>query len=352
MILTYKIRHHVDFTPELEKAKKIAEFAIKNKIFSSSSVKHLGLKSMISNQILRKYGKDKKAKKVSSVNLIIPNQGIKTKGKEIFIPCLKLHLVLDKDYQKINQVELNTEYAFVSITVLENPVMQPLQWLGVDLNATGHCAVIANETTGKVLKLSKKANHIHLKYKNSRKKLQKQSRYKQVKKIKNRESRIVRDLNHKISRRIVDEAVKNRAGIVLEDLKGIRKTKKQAKSFKYSLNSWSFFQLKQFLEYKAKLLGIPVVKIDPRYTSQQCGRCGLLGERTGKKFKCSCGNVEHADVNAAFVIAKRHTGMIHLPTERDVGKGSTDTPGETTEQKASDLKIFSKYVPENVCQCV
>lgn len=325
MILTYKIKHGMDVTSELHTARKVAEFAIRNRAFSSTAVKHLGLKSIIANQILRKYGRDKKAKTVTSVNLIIPNQGIKVKGKDIYIPCLKLNLVLDKPYQKINQIELNKEYAFVSVTVPELPAIKPKQWLGVDLNATGHCAVVANETTGKVLKLGKKAQHIHTKYKNTRKQLQEQGRYKKVKKIKNRESRIVRDLNHKISRRVINEAVKNKAGIVLEDLGGIRRTKKQAKSFRYSLNSWSFFQLRNFLEYKAKLQGIPVIKIDPRYTSQQCSKCGLLGNRNGKRFECpACGHVEHADVNAAFVIAKRHTGMIRLPVEREIGKRNTD----------------------------
>jgi putative transposase len=153
---------------------------------------------------------------------------------------------------------------------------------------------------------------------------------KMVKKIKNRESRIVRDLNHKVSRKIVNFARENNAGIVLEDLKGIRETKKQAKSFKYSLHSWSFSQLDSFIEYKAKLLGILVVKIDPRYTSQQCSRCGLLGERKGKSFKCSCGHVEDADVNASFVIGLRHQGILLLPKDRVLGKGNTDIPQGAT----------------------
>jgi len=330
MILTYKIRHNIDLSTELRQARQVADFALKHRTLSTSAVKHIGLKSVISNQILRKYGRNKTIKQVHSVKLTVPNQGIRTKGKEIAIPCLKFSLTFDKPYQKINQIELSKEYAFVSITVSEKPVIEPIQWLGVDLNATGHCAVVANETTGKVLKLGKKANHVHLKYKNSRKKLQEQGRYKQVKKIKNRESRIVRDLNHKISRRIIDEAVKQNAGIVLEDLEGIRKTKKQARSFRYALNSWSFYRLRLFIEYKAKLQGIPVVKIDPRYTSQQCSRCGLLGERTGKKFKCSCGNVEHADVNAAFVIALRHQGMIHLPVVEKPSSGTLISAKEAT----------------------
>lgn len=132
--------------------------------------------------------------------------------------------------------------------------------------------------------------------------------------------------NHKISRRIVEYAKNENASIVLEDLTQIRKTKKQSRSFRYSLNSWSHYQLEKFIEYKAKLLGIPVVKIDPRYTSQQCSRCGLLGNRNGKRFSCDCGNVEDADVNASFVISLRHQGILQLPEERVFGKGSTDTP--------------------------
>jgi len=331
MILTYKIKHNSNLMLELEKARKVALFALKTGSLSSASVKHLGLKSMIANQILRKYGKNKKIKRVSSVNLTIPNQGIKAKENVLYIPCLKISLEFNKSFEKVNQIELNKEYAFVSVTVKEASEIEPKQYLGIDLNATGHCAVVANETTGKVLKLGKKANHTHLKYKNARKRFQKKAKYILVKKTKGRESRIVRDLNHKISRRIVNEAVSQNAGIVMEDLKGVRKTKKQAKSFKYSLHSWSFFQLKQFVEYKAKLLGIPVFKIDPRYTSQQCSRCGLLGNRNGKSFKCpACGHVEHADVNAAFVIAERHTGIVRLPVVRDIGKGSTDTPERAT----------------------
>lgn len=332
MILTYKIKHGRDFSAELAKAKQVAEFSLTSKSWSSATVKHIGLKSVIAAQILKKYSRIKNIKKISRVNLIIPGQAIKfnAETKQIWISCLKLRL--DASYlppfTKINQIECNKEYAFVSLSVVEKPQIEPKTWLGVDLNTTGHCCVVANPTTGKVLKLGKKAHHTHKKYKNQRKMLQKKGKQKLVKKIKNRESRIVRDLNHKMSRKVVNYAVANNAGIVLENLKGIRGTKRQAKSFKYSLHSWSFAQLRNFIEYKATMLGVPVAKIDPRYTSQQCSRCGLLGERKGKQFKCS--NSEHvevdADVNASFVIALRHTGALQLPVDRDIGKGSTDTP--------------------------
>lgn len=332
MLLTYKIKHNRDFSTELSKAKQIADFVLENGLCSSAKVKHIGLKSVISNQILRKYGRNKTIKKISNVNLIVPNQGIKNDSKTITIPCLKLSLAYQfSGFTKINQIELNNEYAFVSVTVPEKKEIQPTSWLGVDLNTTGHCLVAANPTTGKVLKLGKKAYHIHNKYKNQRKLFQKKAAYKIVKRIKNRESRIVRDLNHKISRKVVDYAVASNSGIVLEDLTDIRKTTKPKKSFKYSLHSWSFYQLRTFIEYKAKLLGIPVAKIDPAYTSQQCSRCGLLGKRTGKHFECPhCGHVDHADVNASFSIALRHQGVIQLPRERDLGKRRTDILQEAT----------------------
>lgn len=322
MILTYKLRHHRDFSNELRKAKQVAEFGIKHRTLSSKDVKQFGLKSMISNQILRKYVKNKKVKSIKSVKLTIPNQGIKVDKKncKITIPCIKL--VLDyqfPDFEKINQIEIGKEYAYVSVSIPEIETKKVENYIGVDRNTTGHIAVVANPDTGKIWKLGKKGLHIHEKYKNIRTSLQKQGKYKKVKQIKNRESRIVKDLNHKISRKIVDIAIENNSGIKLEDLTGIRENKKQRKSFRYALHSWSFYQLQMFLEYKAKLHGVKIVYIDPAYTSQSCSICGLIGNRNRKSFKCSCGHVDHADVNAAFNIGQS-------TKERDLVEGITDNP--------------------------
>src|SRR5207247_7880551 len=94
-------------------------------------------------------------------------------------------------------------------------------------------------------------------------------------------------------------------GIQLEKLVNIRQRAKTAKSFHYSLNNWSFYQLQKMIEYKAKLQGIAVTYIDPRYTSKTCSRCGHIGDRDSKNFECpSCGHGDHVDVNASFYIGK------------------------------------------------
>ena len=299
------------------------------------SVKHIGLKSIISNQILKKYSTSKTVKTVRNIKLTIPKQGIRIKEQTIYIPCLKLTLPLTipVGFTKINQIEIGTTYAYISATYPDNKEIKPKNYFGVDLNTTKHVVVAANTTTGKVLKLGKRAHHIHQKYKHIRKRLQKQGKYKKVKEIKNRESRIIRDLNHKISKKLVDECVDNQSGIVFEELKNIRQRARTSKRQRSSLHSWSYYQLQTFVEYKAKQRGIPVFYVAPQYTSQRCCRCGHIESSNRKSkslFQCnSCGRVEDADVNAGFNIASLYQlGIPRFTKDRDLVKGSTDAPRE------------------------
>jgi len=332
MILTYKIKHEKDFIEELNKARQVAQFALEHKSVSSKDVKHIGLKSVIANQILRKYSRNKTVKRINNVNLTIPNQGINVDNEQriISIPSLKLtfNYHFPNLFTKINQIEINKDFIFVSVSVPEEGQMETDKWVGVDLNTTGHVAVMANLITGKVEKLGKKAEHVHKKYKNIRRRLQKAGKYGKVKRLKRRESRIVRDINHKISHELVDTAKEEESGIKLEKLKGIRRSAKSRRTFRYSLHSWSFYQLQEMIEYKAKLLGVPVKYVNPYHTSKECSRCGCIGNRNGKSFKCpKCGHVDHADSNAAFNIAARPC-IDQSVADRDVAEGSTDTPQE------------------------
>ena len=335
MILTYKIKHNQNYTQELIKAKEIAEYAVKTNSRSSADVKHIGLKSAIANQILKKYASNRVIKRVRRVNLIVPSQGIKVNKtiQAFFIPCLKLTLpyYFKKEFSKVNQIELDKQYAYISVTIIEPELRECKSWIGVDLNTTGHCAVVAHPDTGKVLKLGKNGLYTHKKYRDIRRYFQRQSKYCKVKQTKRRESNKIKDILHKSSKRIVDFALTHNAGIKLELLTGIRQRAQTHSKFNYFLNSWSFYALTKMIEYKAKLRGITVAFIDPRYTSQTCSKCGHKGNRQAKEFKCLyCKHVAHADVNAAFNIALRQASIERLNADSDAFNGCTEHPKAAT----------------------
>ena len=74
------------------------------------------------------------------------------------------------------------------------------------------------------------------------------------------------------------------------------------------LNGWSFFQLQEFIRYKAERKGIKVIKINPYLTSQTCSKCGKIGSRSSGYFVCShCGYSLNSDLNASQNLAKHHS---------------------------------------------
>jgi putative transposase len=348
-ILTFKLKHDRDFTGHLALAYKVAEYARINKVRlpNTSHVADIReyLPSTICKGVMKKYGNQKKIKAVNPNNIKLILQGEDVKPHEetnsIWIPCLKLHLenTIPYEFVKINQAEIDNEFVYISVTIKDIPEMTPQHFIGVDRNTTGHIAVSANPETGKIEKLGKKAIHMHRKYSAIRKQLQHEGKFGALKACKDRESRIVRDLNHKLSRKLVSMAKEQNAALVFEDLSGIRKTKKQYPSFKYALHSWSFYQLQTFVEYKAKLLGVPVLYVDPAYTSQDCSRCGARGQRSRKSFVCPvCGHVDHADVNAAFNIALRQYDMVNRHQKEMMARGTLISPSALLAEGQATLE--------------
>ncbi|MGI0067985.1 MAG: RNA-guided endonuclease InsQ/TnpB family protein [Thermoplasmata archaeon] len=130
-----------------------------------------------------------------------------------------------------------------------------------------------------------------------------------LKRLGQREGRFRRLTNHCISKEIVARAEGTARAVALEDLGGIRARTTVQRSQRRRHLSWSFRQLRDFVEYKAAAKGVPVVLVDPRNTSRTCPSCGTVDKRnrpTRDEFRCvSCGLAGPADRIAATNIAAR-----------------------------------------------
>ena len=136
-----------------------------------------------------------------------------------------------------------------------------------------------------------------------------------VKRDRDKEHQWMKDVNHKASRAIIQTAqTVDNPVIALEELRGIRERIKATRKVNRMLHSWAFAQLISFIEYKAAKAGIPVVRVDPRKTSQTCSKCGHA-ERANRskqsRFKCKeCGFEIHADLQAARNIAVKAQTLV------------------------------------------
>ena len=144
---------------------------------------------------------------------------------------------------------------------------------------------------------------------------------KKLKQIGSRENRYVADVNHQITKALVDKYPKGTL-FVLEDLTGVRSaTEKVRVKNRYVSVSWAFYQFRQCLEYKAKLNGQKVIVVDPRYTSQTCPKCGHIEKANRNKkrhlFKCkNCQYESNDDRIAAMNLHRKGIEHIGVVTTR------------------------------------
>jgi putative transposase len=255
---------------------------------------------------------------------------------------------------------------FVYITVEKEVEEQnPKSVLAVDLGIRWIATTI-NSNNPKPKLYGEELRRIKGHYFYLRRSLALKKAYRTIKKVGRKERRVVNDILHKISRAIVDEALENGSMIVLGKLRGIRKNGKGRRFNRKLNNGFPYYRLSQLIEYKAKWLGIKVIKVSERNTSKTCHRCGNIGLRVGGLFKCpNCGYSCNADYNGAMNILKRATGYtpvagaafdtaLELGRMKPLGKQTENLPASAVES-VNYIKQFMRherpYVPQ-FCQHV
>ena len=143
-----------------------------------------------------------------------------------------------------------------------------------------------------------------------RKRLGKKKLLKEIKRIGQKEQRIVDAYLHDISRRIVDEAARTDSIIVFGDLKGIRSAAKgKGRRFNRIVSNMPLYKLTEMIKYKARWKGVPTLQRNDYKTSITCSKCKEEGKRPYQGlFKCvnaNCGYQANADWNAVQNILER-----------------------------------------------
>ena len=233
------------------------------------------------------------------------------KSKKISVKAL-----IPKQYREILNGKLgalritkksNKYIAQITIEVPEQTV-EGIHIMGVDLGIKVPAVCITSTEKVKFIGNGRENKYIRRKFKAKRNALGKAKKLNAIKKINNKEQRIMQDKDHKYSRQIVNFALENNVSTIrLEELTNIRNTTRTSRKNNHSLHNWSFYRLAQFIEYKAQIAGIRVEYVNPSYTSQICPNCGIKNHAKDRKYTCSCGYQNHRDVIGAMNIMS----MIH-----------------------------------------
>lgn len=193
-------------------------------------------------------------------------------------------------------------YVLLSVSMEVPDPNETARWIGVD-RGQNHLAVASTPEGTPQFWTFGRVRQIRKHYANKRRRLQKAGKHKTVKRLERKERRTIQHINHIISKEAIAFAKKHQCGIRLEDLSGIRQSKQRKKTksdASQNRDFWPFYQLEQYITYKAELAGVKVEKVPAAYTSKTCCKCGGLGKRNRHAFSCErCGYQGHSDHNAS-----------------------------------------------------
>ena len=231
-------------------------------------------------------------------------------------------------------------YLYVTVEVPEEAQIEPKEWLGVDLGIRN----IAVDSDG-AKHTGDKVEVVRQKQRRLRSELDSvgtKSSKKKLKKLSGKEKRFRADTNHTISKTLVSKAKDTQRGIALEDLTGIHTGATVCRNQRNMHFSWGFYQLRRFIEYKARLSGVPVAIVNPANTSITCPKCDCINKRNRRsqaEFCCkSCGFSDHADHVGAINIARR--AAVNQPIVATIGRETKqlDTPSRSVTNRKKNFR--------------
>jgi len=208
----------------------------------------------------------------------------------------------------------NVFYLFQTTDVEEKPLIEVTEYIGVDLGMVKIATDSDNNFyDGTIVEQKRKQ---YAKHRGSLKSKKTKNSRRRLKQVGNRENRFRKDVNHRISKQLVDTASRTCRGLALEELVNFFDKTRVRRENRNARSSWSFRQLRTFVEYKAKIAGIPVVFVDPRNTSKTCSKCGHCSgdnRKSQSNFVCiACHFSTNADYNAATNIRFKAEALLPL----------------------------------------
>ena len=215
---------------------------------------------------------------------------------------------------KVKQMRLRPDRAVVVIEKGVPAPYDPKALLALDTNESSLDGVVITAEAATPVTIPypdvRRVQHVH--FYRRRKLGRKKAHDRRVgRKLGGREGKRERDrVNqrlHLVSKGVVEEAKSQQAAIVLEDLH-LPKGGGRGRKMHRRLSIWPQRELHHQIEYKAEEQGVPIIKVNPAWTSKSCPKCGEQKEprsRVGRVFVCeACGWRCDRQLNAGLNICR------------------------------------------------